>query len=62
MSVLVTRKKIPDQLPTGPSFRTQISILKRILEQKLSRRDVQFADLLGRFKQNLIRYLKVLQF
>ena len=58
MSVLVKRKKIPDQLPTGPSFRTQISFLKRILEQKISRKDVQFADLVRLFKQNLILYLR----
>ena len=49
--VLVRRNKMPDQLPTGPTFRTLISFVKRIMEQKISRNDFQFSDLLGRFKQ-----------
>ena len=53
MDLLVERKKLPDQLPTGPSFRTHLSFIKRILDQKISRDDVQFANLLERFKQKL---------
>ena len=49
--VLVRRNKMPDQLPTGPTFRTLIGFVKRIMEQKISRNDFQFSDLLGRFKQ-----------
>ena len=34
--VLVRRNKMPDQLPTGPTFRTLISFVKRIMEHKLA--------------------------